>query len=83
MSYSKDAYALAANFKSLKKIHEKGFDLSRDEIDILIQHVENLYERLECNHLFDSNSNRIERMPGSIPDGIECRDATISNFKRK
>lgn len=36
-----------------------------------------LHERLEDNHVFDINGNRIEREPGTIPDGIECRDETI------
>lgn len=75
------SYSLAKDFKNLKKIHERGFELSREEIDVLIQHVENLYERLECNFAFNSKGDRVEFLPGTIPDGIECRDETIKGYK--
>lgn len=39
--------------------------------------VERLHERLEDNHAFDMDGNRIECEPGSVPDGITCRDETI------
>lgn len=42
--------------------------------------IERMQERLECNHAFrlvDGKMQRVEVEPGSIPDGIECRDETI------
>jgi hypothetical protein len=42
--------------------------------------VGQLQERLEMNHawqMVDGEMVRVEVEPGSIPDGIECRDETI------
>ena len=36
-----------------------------------------LHERLEDNRAYDVDGKRIEVKPGSIPDGIYCRDETI------
>lgn len=36
-----------------------------------------LHERLEDSYYFDWEGNRVECAPGSIPDGISCRDETI------
>jgi hypothetical protein len=36
-----------------------------------------LHERLEDSAVTDMKGNRIAVAPGSIPDGIECRDQTI------
>jgi hypothetical protein len=36
-----------------------------------------LHERLEDSFYFDWEGNRVECAPGSIPDGISCRDETI------
>lgn len=36
-----------------------------------------LQTRLEMNFAWDGDGNRIQVKPGSIPDGIECRDETI------
>lgn len=36
-----------------------------------------LMDRLEMRHAYDGEGNRIAVEPGSIPDGIECRDDTI------
>lgn len=38
---------------------------------------ERLHERLEDNFAFNSNGERVAFEPGTIPDGIECRDETI------
>ncbi len=46
----------------------------------LAQEVERLNERLENNHLYehkDGQMVRVEVSPGSIPDGIDCRNETI------
>ena len=48
------------------------------ERDALRAKVEALQDRLEMRHAFDGSGKRISVEPGSIPDGIECRDATIS-----
>lgn len=43
--------------------------------------IERLRERLEMTHayqLVDGKMTRVAVEPGSIPDGIECRDGTIS-----
>ena len=39
---------------------------------------DDLNERLENNRVYGMNGARRDVPPGSIPDGIECRDATIS-----
>lgn len=36
-----------------------------------------LNERLENNHVFNMNGEREEVLPGSIPDGIDCRNETV------
>lgn len=53
--------------------------LSSDH-DALALEVERLHERLEDNHeyqLIDGKTVRVDVPPGSVPDGIECRDETI------
>lgn len=50
------------------------------EIDRLRAEVARLHERLEDNHWFehvDGEMVRVDVEPGSVPDGIECRDETI------
>lgn len=41
------------------------------------EEIDRLNERLENNHMFDAQGGRVDVEPGSIPDGIECRDETI------
>ncbi len=36
-----------------------------------------LHDRLEMRHAYNGDGERIDVAPGSIPDGIECRDETI------
>lgn len=48
-----------------------------DELARLARSEAALHERLEDNFAWDSNGNRVEHEPGSIPDGIACRDETI------
>ncbi|EJL36574.1 hypothetical protein PMI01_00949 [Caulobacter sp. AP07] len=47
------------------------------QIAVQAEEIERLNERLENNHMFDVHGGRIAVPPGSIPDGIECRDDTI------
>lgn len=47
------------------------------ELDRLRAENEALHTRLEDNFCFDAEGNRKVVKPGSIPDGIECRNATI------
>jgi len=51
------------------------------DLAALLEENERLHERLEDNHVFLRNADgemvREDVAPGSIPDGIECRDATI------
>src|SRR5882672_5933892 len=56
------------------------YEKAATAIRALAQENERLHERLEDNHefqLIDGKMTRIEVAPGSIPDGIECRDKTI------
>src|SRR5882672_142906 len=56
------------------------YEKAATAIRALAQENERLHERLEDNHefqLIDGKMTRIEVAPGSIPDGIECRDETI------
>jgi hypothetical protein len=49
-------------------------------LDECAAEIERLRERLEMTHAWqfiDGQETRIEVEPGSIPDGIECRDETI------
>lgn len=43
----------------------------------LEREVDYLHDRLEDNRAYDFEGNVIQVKPGSIPDGIECRDETI------
>lgn len=45
--------------------------------------VERLSERLENNRMFNADGERVEVEPGTIPDGIECRDETIRQQDRQ
>lgn len=45
--------------------------------------VERLHDRLEDNRTFDTQGNRVPCEPGTIPDGIECRDETIRVQQRE
>lgn len=50
------------------------------EIDRLNGEVERLQDRLEMRHawqIIDGQKVRVEVEPGSIPDGIDCRNETI------
>lgn len=50
------------------------------ELDRLRAEVARLHERLEDNHVFelrDGEMVRVEVEPGSLPDGIDCRNETI------
>lgn len=53
------------------------------EINSQAEEIERLNERLENNHVYDSDGNRVDVEPGSIPDGIACRDETIILQDRK
>jgi hypothetical protein len=76
---------LYGNFDEvISAIHsQESRDVSRDgEIAELRAEVTRLHERLEDNHVFvwDKATDKMLRQeiePGSSPDGIECRDATI------
>lgn len=46
-------------------------------IETLSRENAELHERLEDNRYYDSDGNRVDVTPGSIPDGIHCRDETI------
>ncbi len=48
-----------------------------DELARLRAENARLHTRLEDNFCFDAKGNRNDVEPGSIPDGIECRDETI------
>lgn len=48
----------------------------------LLQELEQANERLENNHYF-KDGKRVECKPGSIPDGIECRNETIKLLERE
>lgn len=48
-----------------------------EEIARLTRERDALRARLEMDFAYDGDGNRIAVEPGSIPDGIECRDATI------
>lgn len=52
------------------------------ETEQLRQRVKDLEERLECNHVYNHKGEREEVEPGSIPDGISCRDETIRLLDR-
>lgn len=50
-------------------------------LERMAREIERLHERLEDNHEFRHDENgqviRVDVPPGSIPDGIDCRDETI------
>lgn len=48
-----------------------------ERIEALEADVAELHERLEDNRVYDGEGNRIDVEPGSIPDGIDCRNETI------
>lgn len=45
--------------------------------------VEQLHDRLEDNYYFDHEGHMVRCEPGSIPDGISCRDETIRLLREK
>jgi hypothetical protein len=47
------------------------------EITRLRAELATLHERLEDNRTYTGDGQRIEHEPGTIPDGIFCRDETI------
>ncbi|MBV8664650.1 MAG: hypothetical protein JO107_16295 [Hyphomicrobiales bacterium] len=47
------------------------------EAEVLRAENARLHERLEDNHVFDSEGQRFDVVPGTIPDGIAARDETI------
>lgn len=53
---------------------------------LLAEEVARLHERLEDNHVFvsgpDGDLVRQEVEPGTIPDGIDCRDTTIHELDK-
>ncbi len=49
----------------------------KDELARLRAENARLHTRLEDNFCFDAKGNRNDVEPGSIPDGIACRDETI------
>ncbi|MFC3638857.1 hypothetical protein ACFONL_16065 [Camelimonas fluminis] len=53
------------------------------ERDVLRAEVEALQDRLEMRHAFDGSGKRISVEPGSIPDGIACRDETIRQLDKR
>ncbi len=45
------------------------------------EEIKRLHTRLEDNFAFDKDGNKISVEPGSIPDGIACRDETIRGLE--
>lgn len=45
--------------------------------------IERLRERLEMTHAYDATRKRVAVEPGSIPDGIDCRDETIAQLEKQ
>lgn len=68
----REAWKQAAHWRSLAEQAER-----------TVVELERLHERLEDNHAFDSEGKRIELTPGSIPDGIDCRNETIKLLDRR
>ena len=55
-------------------------ELDNDAADLIERQaaeIERLNERLENNHVYNTSGERVDVCPGSIPDGISCRDETI------
>lgn len=71
--YPNGGVSQAAHFEAARRL--------ADEVERLQAEVARLHARLEDDHEFrlDEHGNviRVDVEPGSLPDGIECRDATI------
>lgn len=59
--------------KQLSKVHSDNRVLKDENA--------RLHERLEDNYAFDKNGKRVTIAPGTIPDGIECREVTIRELE--
>lgn len=66
-----------------KSVQEGRPDRIADLLDEAALEIERLHERLEDNYYFDAQGNRISCEPGSIPDGIECRDQLIRHLEQE
>lgn len=66
-----------AELKHERNVLQKICAERSDELAAVNQRNAELNERLENNHAFNVHGERIEVEPGSIADGIECRDETI------
>lgn len=56
------------------------------ERDTLLAEVARFRARLEIDHCYDGNDNRVELSPeqgDEMPDGIECRDETIRGLDER
>lgn len=53
------------------------------EVARLREENERLHERLEDNFAFNVHGERVAFEPGTIPDGIECRDETIKQQRER
>jgi hypothetical protein len=60
-----------------RSVQENKPDRLADLLDEAAGELERLHQRLEDSHYVDNAGNRVACEPGSIPDGIECRDTTI------
>jgi len=73
--------------KKLQEIQHKfdGMVAANDKLELELEELQQenkrLHIRLEDSHAWDKNGNRIDVEPGSIPDGIDCRDETIRLLK--
>lgn len=67
----------------LRRTAESSFILTGEQRELLraaADEIERLMDRLEMRHVWQSIDGKMTRVsvePGSIPDGIECRDETI------
>jgi hypothetical protein len=79
-----DALAFANGAHPAARIHVNGHEyVPAVELVAANMQIKKLHARLEMDHAFrwDEDAGELVRFavePGSIPDGIECRDTTIS-----
>lgn len=79
-----EAFAAAAWLSGVWQGYEGEFGVpdaafiaaARTDVPALIAEIRRLQDRLEMRHAW-CNGERLEVEPGSIPDGIDCRDETI------
>jgi len=70
------------DYRELFSLYEQElFDRLREQDKGYVADLERandyLHDRLEDNRVYDFEGNIIQVKPGSVPDGIECRDETI------